>query len=711
MAERNAAVPGGQIAAAGRPEGRSAGVRLSVGFALGAATVLLASGAALMAVGTEFGGYTYRLLPFTASCGILGGLLVAVRPNNPVGWAFALMGLLFAVGMAADQYATYGLLTRPGSLPGAVLALWVQGWVFQPALILFLFVPLYFPDGKLPSARWRWIARSTLALMVVSTALRAAEPTDIRLGNTALANPYGIDALRRLGWLPEALGLLWLALLVAAVGGLVLRFRRADREQRQQIKWLTYAVVLVTAAFVVDAVVALGAPLLYPRIFPVIQLIPVTVVVAAAIAILRHRLFDIDVLINRTLVYAALTATLLAGYLAVVGWLGTVFQARGSGAVALVATGLVAVAFAPLRDRLQRLVNRLLYGDRDEPYRVLTLLGRRLETSLAPDAVLQTVAHTVAEALKLPYAAVEVGRAGAFVNAAEHGQRPRGDEPLLRLGLSHGGEEVGRLVLAPRGRREQLSPADRRVLDDLTRRIGAAVHAVRLSVELQRSREQLVLAREEERRRVGRDLHDGLGPQLASLGMKVEAARDLIDSDPARAGDLMSELLEQTERAVKDVRRVAHQLRPPVLDALGLLAALRVHARDHQRVHVQLDLPRELPPLNAAVEMAAYHIALEALHNVASHARASRCTLRMRHQATVLHLEVTDDGCGIRAHNGAGVGLSSMRERAVELGGTCTWEAVPGGGTLVRALLPTTSAPPAATDKGALRGIDPGPNL
>jgi signal transduction histidine kinase len=687
---------------AGRPNGRSAGLGLAAGMGCGALTVLLAGGAALLITRTGLSEGSSPLLPFTVSCGILGGLLVALRPRNPVSWGFALTGLLFAVGMLAEQYAAYGLLIRPGSLPGARLALWLQSWVYQLALVIFVVVPLYFPDGRLPSARWRWISRSVMVLMAPTAVLAATVPADLRLGNSSLPNPYGIEELRPLDWLTQwGLELAWLCLFAAAVASLVLRFRRAGGEARQQIKWLAYALVLVTVAFGVDAVIALAAPAVYPMIFPVIQVIPVTVVLAAGIAILRHRLFDIDVLINRTLVYAALTGSLLAGYLVAVGWLGAMFQTQGGGAVALVATGLVAVAFAPMRDLLQRLVNRLLYGDRDEPYRVLTLLGRRLDASLAPDAVLQTVVDTVSEALKLPYAAVEIGGTGAFVNAAEHGQRPERGEGLVNLRLTQGGEEVGRLVLATRGRREEFSAADRRVLDDLARRIGAAVAAVRLSTDLQRSRKQLVLAREEERRRVGRDLHDGLGPQLASLTMKAEAARDLVGTDPHRAGELLSELLAQTEHAVEDVRRVAYQLRPPALDALGLLAALRVHAGGHQRVPVQLDLPGVLPQLTAAVEMAAYHIALEALRNIANHARASRCTVRMRHEGGALYLDVVDDGCGIPADHKVGVGLSSIRERATELGGSCSWTPAPGGGTLVRAVLPTTSAAPAALDRGA----------
>jgi signal transduction histidine kinase len=210
-----------------------------------------------------------------------------------------------------------------------------------------------------------------------------------------------------------------------------------------------------------------------------------------------------------------------------------------------------------------------------------------------------------------------------------------------------------------------------------------------------------VVAREEERRRVGRDLHDGLGPQLASLSMKVETARDLIATDPGQAIELLSELLNQTESAVADIRRVAHKLRPPVLDTLGLLEALRVHAGDQQLVRVKLDVPHELPELTAAVEVAAYHITLEALHNVASHAGASRCIVRVRHESGALHVEVADDGSGIPAEHNVGVGLSSMRERAAELGGACTIDTAPTGGTLIRAVLPTNSAAAIAPGRGA----------
>jgi hypothetical protein len=341
-------VSGEPVGSAGRLGGRPAGLALAAGVICAGFVLLLAIGAALWSITTGSDEWRY-VLPFTVSCGVLGGLLIAARPGNPVSWGFALSGVLFAVGLFAEQYAVYGLITRPGSVPGAEIALWLQTWVFQPALILmFVVVPLYFPDGRLPSATWRWLARSALALMAITTTLAAVAPANVHLGDSTLPNPYGIDELRTVGWLTDwALGLVWLGLVAAAVSSLVLRFRRAEGEQRQQIKWLAYALILVTVGIAIDASVALAAPAVYPAVFPVIQLLPVTVVVAAAIAILRHRLFDIDLLINRTLVYGTLTTCLVAGYVLVVSWLGALFEARGSAAVALVATGLVAVAFAP----------------------------------------------------------------------------------------------------------------------------------------------------------------------------------------------------------------------------------------------------------------------------------------------------------------------------------------------------------------------------
>jgi signal transduction histidine kinase len=270
------------------------------------------------------------------------------------------------------------------------------------------------------------------------------------------------------------------------------------------------------------------------------------------------------------------------------------------------------------------------------------------------------------------------------------------DDPLV-LPLVYQQQPVGRLVLAPRAPGEAFTAAERRLLDDLARQVGVAAHAVRLTADLQRSRQRLVTAREEERRRLRRDLHDGLGPALAGVAMQLGAAQALVDRDPAKVRTLLGTLQDQLRAAIADIRRLVYDLRPPALDELGLAGALREQATrftteqtasaDGDHPTVRVEAPERLPGLPAAVEVAAYRIATEALTNVARHAHARACTLRLACNGG-LELEVRDDGCGLPDRPRAGVGLASMRERAAELGGTCTVEALAGGGTLVRARLP-----------------------
>ncbi len=367
-------------------------------------------------------------------------------------------------------------------------------------------------------------------------------------------------------------------------------------------------------------------------------------------------------------------------------------QTRSNAAVSLLAAGFVAVLFAPLRDRLQRAVNHLMYGERDDPYAVLSRLGQRLEATLEPGAVLPAVAETVAQALRLPYAAIELkenGERDGFTVVAAHGS-PVGSP--VRVPLVHQHETVGQLLLAPRAGEEGFSAADRRLLEDLARQAGAAVHAVRLTADLQRARERLVTAREQERRRLRRDLHDGLGPQLSSQTLTIDAVREIMRQDPDAAEALLLDLKAQSRDAVADIRRLVFALRPPALDDLGLVGALRASAAQYvsNGLHVSVEVPERLPPLPAAVEVAAYRIAQEALTNVVRHAEASRCVVRLAldEKAGTLQLEVEDDGRGIGEDRGSGVGLHSMRERAAELGGSITVVSAAGGGTIVRARLP-----------------------
>jgi signal transduction histidine kinase len=369
------------------------------------------------------------------------------------------------------------------------------------------------------------------------------------------------------------------------------------------------------------------------------------------------------------------------------------------------AKAALAVIFAPLRENLQRAVKRLMFGERDEPYRVLSHLGQRLETTLEPKAVLPTIVETVAGALKLPYAAIAMKRVDGFEVAAAHGS-PTGEE--INLPLRYAGETVGRLVLAPRAPGEKFSPADRRLLEDLGRQAELAVQAVRLTADLQRSRERLVSAREEERRRLRRDLHDGLGPTLATLSLGLDVSLKMLNNDPQEVESLLRQLKTETQDAVVDIRRLVYGLRPPALDDLGLVPAIREQASknghladdsDHRGGETtgkkyglifSVEAPEALPPLSAAVEVACYRIAQEAITNVVRHSRALSCRVRLSidEAENELELEMVDNGVGLRAAHRAGVGMSSMAERAAELGGTCTVAPDPEGGTRVLARLP-----------------------
>jgi len=502
-------------------------------------------------------------------------------------------------------------------------------------------------------------------------------------------NPLGIPGALPLLEFVFLGGLLaLLAATLASLVSLVGRFRRARGQERQQLKWFAYAAVVLAVSLTLSFTpwnsywIGLAGLGLFTT--------------GIAVAILRHHLYDIDLLINRTLVYGLLTALVVGLYVATVSLLGVVLRQRGGLLSSLVATGVVAVVFQPLRERLQRAVNRLLYGDRQDPYKVLAALGQRLEATVAPKAVLPGVVETIAGALRLPYVAIELlGRGDDLELVAVFGGVV--GEPLA-VPLVYRAEPIGRLLLGPRAPGEPFSPADRRLLADLAGPVAMAASAVQLTTDLQRSRQRLVTALEEERRRLRRDLHDGLGPALAGVTLEIGAARNLLGRDPAAADALLVRLQADTKAATAEIRRVVYGLRPPALDELGLVGAIREEAgRFAAAEHaggpagpgllVSVQAPEGLDGLPAAVEVAAYRIALEALTNVARHADASRCTIELAlHDG--LELAVTDDGTGLPADYRAGVGLGSLRERAAELGGACTIESVASGGTCVRASLP-----------------------
>ncbi|MBO0780970.1 MAG: GAF domain-containing protein, partial [Ktedonobacteraceae bacterium] len=420
------------------------------------------------------------------------------------------------------------------------------------------------------------------------------------------------------------LGFLMIPFLLTAVVAQMYRYRRISTfRERQQTKWVIFGFVLAILCFILSRLLVFVLPpavlnsqvagnlLGGGSVYLALMLIPIFL----GIAILRDQLFDIDLIINRALVYGTLTGCVVGFYVLVVGSLGTLFRTGGNLLISLVATGLIAALFQPLRSWLQRGVNRLLYGLRDEPYMVLTRLGQRLKTTLDSDAVLPTIVATIKEALKLSYAAIEVKEGTTTMLMASTGSLPAHE--ALRLPLTYQSEPVGTLLIAPREHDDTLTPADLRLLDDLAHQIGIAVHTVRLTSDLQaltrdlqRSREHLVTAREEERRRLRRDLHDGLGPMLSAVMLKVGLVRTLYQRDPATTDALLNQLESEIGLVIADIRRLVYNLRPPALDELGLSGAIREYAArlggEALALKITVETPTSLPLLPAATEVAAY---------------------------------------------------------------------------------------------------------
>jgi two-component system NarL family sensor kinase len=669
-------------------------------FITGASGVLTVSGLALWAlaivradvlIGLPSHQLTTPISGLTFAA--LGGLVLSRHPRHPIGWMLAGLGLISGVEVLNLGFLTYRSLLAPGEVIAAPdLSHWLAQWIWSPrsnvSLTLLL---LLFPDGRLPSRQWRWFAWALGFAIVMATLASAFTPSSWDGLGGIVRNPYGVESAG-LGAIVVVSGVLLLVGYLGCMVSVLVRFRHADGPLRQQLKWMAYAVGMVVllglaaaaiVAFVPDG--RLGAELA----FSIVNIASICIAAAAAVAILRHRLYDIDLLIHRTLVYGTLTLLVIGAYVVLVGSMGALFQSRGSLVISLIATGVIAVLFQPAREWLQTRVNKLLYGERDQPYEVLSRLGRRLEVAAAPEATLNTIVQTIAQNLKLPYVALALPRRGGEEIAAETG-RSNGLEVKLPLYAQR--ERVGHLICAPRASTEPFTERERRLLRDIANQAAVAVRAAELSSALQASRQRLITAREEERRRLRRDLHDGLGPQLASMALKIDAARNQLATGPQAPDLILKELRGQVKDAIADIRRLVYNLRPPALDELGLLPALRATAASQfsaGRPRVRVEGPHQLPALPAAVEVAAYRIAQEAVTNVARHANARHCLVRLSLQDG-LQLEIEDDGDGLPEGFQAGVGLNSMQERTLELGGRLVIQAGSNGGTRVLALFPLT---------------------
>jgi two-component system NarL family sensor kinase len=609
--------------------------------------------------------------------GVTGTVLLDRRPDLPFGWLLAGGCALHVIGVTI-------------SLPSALAVLDghrdpVALWGITAGSLLFVQLPIQglinvrFPTGR-PSSRR---ARAMEVAIVVGGILAVAGGVFGATANFRTDPPIpalagvehpltGGTTIGRVADGMQAFAPVVVLLTLVAGIGVVIRFFRAEGLVRQQLKWRAADVMISLVLFPFAITTGVGF---------VDRADNLVFVLTLAIPVLRYRLWAIDTIIRRSAVYAVVTVVLGLGYVAVTVAGARLVSERVGATVAAIA---VAAAFAPFRSRAQRVVDRLFYGQRSEPYRTLTDLGRRLDGAAVHGQVLRAIVEGVTESLRLPYAAIE--RAGDRTTLAAAGE----PGPVIeRWPLTYEGQVEGWLVASARRGEATFDGRDRELLGDLARHAGVAVHAEALTADLLSSRQRLVTAREEERRRLRRDLHDELGPVLTGLGLNLDAARARLASDPATAERHIVDARSASSQAIADLRRVVYGLRPPALDDLGLVGAVRAQAERLRAdsslvITVEAD---EMQGLPAAVEVAAYRTAIEAVANTVRHAGARSCSVRLRRVGCAVHVVVEDDGVG---GNGwaPGVGLTSMRERAEELGGTFAASAVAGGGARVVATLP-----------------------
>lgn len=637
-----------------------------------------------------------------------GLLLLLLLPRHPIAWVLVGSGAAWVLDSFCASWTAYAVYTRPG-LPGASATFYVYQRLGAALLLGLPVLLLLFPDGRLPRARgWRRASVASIALTALLPVVLAFVPSHVAEAVTDSALPAPLAALDIDPFsvpLPDAVWRVllsvaflgaWVSMLVP-VAVVVRRYRRSVGERRAQLRWLVWAAG-------VDLVLLVAGWLADDPLSGILLAASVGVTSAAVVvAVTRHRLYDIDRLLPATFVYAVLALLVVAVDALVFAAAGALLGQRDS---ALVAIGIVAAVYGPLRDRVSTLVRRLFRGSRDDPYAVVSALAERLEVSSDPSDQLLAVARSVAEAFRSPFVRVEIEQASGETLHVEHGTPGR--SPLV-LPVVYRGETVGRLLLEPAGR-SSLSDRDQRLLGDVVRQAAAAARASELSRDLQRSREAIVLAREEERRRLRRDLHDSLGPSLGAITLRIETARNLMAAHPDRADELLEATTADVAAALADVRRLAHDLRPPALDELGLVAAVQEQARrlSNATLSVEVRADDDLGELPAGVEVAAYRIVSEALANVVRHAEASSALVTLAREAGaggngVLRVEVRDDGRGIAPDATAGVGMLSLRERVGELGGTCEVTCPRDGGTCVRALLPL--APRGGEQDSATKGF------
>jgi signal transduction histidine kinase len=635
----------------------------------------------------------------------VGALIASRRPRHPIGWLMLAIGLVSATGGVFDESARQFYAPRPEL--GA--ALFMVGDVLSRLVLLLIgLLLLIFPDGRLPSKRWRGvvIVGTTAWALSAFTEVFVPSPLADYAMSSPPQNPFGIASV---GNSPPAIGvsifIVFFASLLVSIVSVAFRFHRAGPELRLQLKWVALAASLLVAIEVGANVYVATAQSFSgwaPPPVGVAQFVASAAMSAAiAIAILRYRLFDIDLVISRTVAYAALAGVIAAFYIGVVAGVGGLLAAGSEShlLLAVVATAFVAVAFQPLRTRLERLANRLVYGIRAVPYEVLADFTTRLDGRESSLQLLPVMARMLAQGTGSDAATVwlhENGREVAASSFPEH-QQVTPDSATRSVLLQHAGANLGLLTVVRRSG-EALSPTEERLMDGLASQAGLVLHSAGLQdelsrrmIELRQSRHRLVAAQDEASRRLERDLHDGAQQNLVSLRMKLGLAASLARDKPGSLEPLLQEMQSELGDALDSLRNLARGVYPPLLEAEGLRAALRARAR---QVPISIDVQCGLERYPRELEGAVYFCCSEALQNLSKHSGATRGSVRVWCEEGRLCFEVGDDGRGLEAARAKlGGGLQNIRDRLDVLGGVMDVSSAPGTGARVAGWVPLSTSP------------------
>jgi signal transduction histidine kinase len=628
------------------------------------------------------------------SFSVLGALIAAHRPSNPIGWLFCGVGLSFGLAALSTEWATSAFVERPGMLPFGGFMSWLGTFTWSPGtLVLFTFLILLFPDGHLPSRRWRpvgWLSGVALFLVVVPIAVTGWAVRGPLLVNLSESAPASAPTSFKIGYNLQVAGVLLMFVLgLAAAASLVVRLRRARGDERQQLRWIAFAAAIGIAC------VILTSPLFHlpSALGPVgIPLIPA----AAAIAILKYRLYDIDVVIRKTVVLGTIAVFITSVYMAlVVGpilLIGSGGGSRESVVLSAIAAAVVAVAFQPVRQRANRFADRLVYGKRATPYEVLSEFSGRVGEAYAADDVLPRMAQVLAAGTGAEAAAVWLRVGGELRPTAVWPVEVSvpTELPPDAVDVLHQGDLLGALSVAMPPS-DPMDPAKRKLVEDLASQAGLVLRNVRLIEELRASRQRLVAAQDEERRKIERNIHDGAQQQLVALAVKLRLAETLATGEGAeKTAATLEQLQSDAGTALEDLRDLARGIFPPLLADKGLPDAIAAQARKSPvPVDVDADNVGRYPQ---EVEAAVYFCSLEALQNVAKYAHASRASIKLTQINGSLTFEVADDGDGFDpTTTGYGTGLQGMADRLDAIGGTLIVRSEPGHGTSVTGRAPAGS--------------------